>query len=190
MLVENSAFDDVKLIFDMNIATHKQMFDIWTAENPFTGKCTEVDEHVQMLEKCDQNDSPFSGLFGFVRTEDPTTINMKIELKHVGDRVYSYVSGVLDIKHPDGFEFIEEGKSFSFKWGITAVLQEDGNFECGKGFGLVKVPSEPPIRHFTEPEDAVYEGKEVFCIGKADKIIERAPYMAPAEGSNDRSPKL
>ena len=122
----------------MENVAHKQMFEIWTAEKPLTGKCTEVDEHVQMLEKGDQTDSPFSGCFGFARNEDPGTIIAKMELKHVGDRVMGYSSGVIDPNNPNGFEILEDKKSFHMN-GMTAVLQENGNFDCGMGFGMIKL---------------------------------------------------
>ena len=50
------------------------------------------------------------------------------------------------------------------------------------------MPAEAPLRYFTVPEDGLYEGMEIVCIGKADKLIVKNKYRSAAEGSNDKRP--
>ena len=165
------AKNSASLLFDA-VSNAAQMREIWGQEGPFTGECAEVAEHLNNLETEAPSESPFAGNFGFIRCEDPTNIIAKMEYKVRNDRVFLYASGVMDPKYPEGIEIVD-GKKMDVG-GMIAELKEDGNFDCGHGFGMVKLPNEPPLRYFTQPEDCLYGQHEVFCIGAADKLIEKS----------------
>jgi hypothetical protein len=78
---QDSAFSDVKILFDLENPTHQKMFEIWTAEKPLTAECPEVEEYVQNIEKDQSSDSPFVGNFAFVRLAEPDTHMVVIELR-------------------------------------------------------------------------------------------------------------
>jgi len=129
-----------------------------------------MDSFIANVEKEAENTNPFAGVFGIAREDEQDKIFATVELKRVGDRVYTWVGGELDKTHPEGHEIIDE-KYFLNK-GNKQELLETGNIRMGAfGFIYIRQPDEKPFREFTTAQPFEYLAKKSLCIGKADKAL-------------------
>ena len=135
------------------------LLTVWKSEGSFTEKCPEIDkiEHVD----------PFTGHFHRVHWNNPDTVLGKYEMRRVGNRVYIYNGGKLDARNPGGSEIIDEKWYARSRVGGKVVLREDGNYDYVHGYGGRRVPE---MTMFREVREGVYQGKEVFFVGKADQV--------------------